>query len=71
VRGHLVALAFGGSGSTVAEIAERAQLRAVALFAAAAFAISGPLVATIGQWVAGKVVGTGRTKSKDPSLRDL
>ena len=66
-----VALTFAGYGSTVAELTERARLRAVALFAAASFAISGPLAVTIGQWVARRAGGPSRKKSKDPSLEEL
>jgi hypothetical protein len=66
-----VALMFGGYGSTVAELTERARLRAVALFAAAGVAISGPLAVTIRQRVAGRAGVPSRRKSKSPSLEEL
>jgi len=47
-----VTLVCGGYGDTVADLLNRARLRTAMFFAAAALAISGPLLAAIGQLIA-------------------
>jgi len=45
-------LVSGGYEDTVAHLLDRARLRTAMFFAAAALAISGPVAAAIGQWIA-------------------
>jgi hypothetical protein len=66
-----VSFVFGGYGDTVGQMMDRARLRTAVFLAAAAFAISGPLVATIGTWIAGHACAPLDKKSKVSGLEDL
>jgi hypothetical protein len=67
----VISLAFAGHGATLAELKAWSLIRVSMLLAAAVLAVSGPLIATIGQLAFGKPDSSTKKKPKKWDLDDL
>ena len=64
-------LVFGGYGDTVAQLLQRGAIRVAVLFAAGAFAISGPMAIVIVQGISWRASHPSKNWAKGAGLEEL